>query len=164
MPSPKYSAPLTETPQSIQVIPRALLDEQGATSLTDALRNVPGITMQAGEGGGASSTSGDMFNMRGFSANNSLFVDGVRDDGLLTRDVFNLEQIEVFSGPAGADVGRTNAAGYVNLTSKAPHRAKASTASLSYGAGEQARATADVNQPISLGAPRARSWATPPCA
>ncbi len=153
VPSPKYSAPLTETPQSIQVIPRALLDEQGATSLTDALRNVPGITMQAGEGGGASSTSGDMFNMRGFSANNSLFVDGVRDDGLLTRDVFNLEQIEVFSGPAGADVGRTNAAGYLNLTSKAPHRAKASTASLSYGAGEQARATADVNQPISLGAP-----------
>ena len=62
--------------------------------------------MQAGEGGGASSTSGDMFNMRGFSANNSLFVDNVRDDGMLTRDVYNLEQIEVFSGPTGSDVGR----------------------------------------------------------
>ena len=76
--------------------------------------------MQAGEGGGASNTTGDMFNMRGFTANNSLFVDGVRDDGLVGRDVFNLEQIEVFSGPTGADVGRTNAAGYVNLTSKTP--------------------------------------------
>ena len=46
-----------------------------------------------------------MFNMRGFSAANSLFVDGVRDDGLIARDVYNLEQIEVFSGPTGSDVG-----------------------------------------------------------
>src|SRR4029450_7832941 len=104
--SSKFASPLRDIPQTIQVIPRALLDEQGATTLSDALRNVPGITMQAGEGGGASNTSGDMFNMRGFSANNSLFVDGVRDDGLLARDVFNLEQIEVFSGPTGSDVGR----------------------------------------------------------
>ena len=97
----KYTANLAETPQTIQVIPRALLEEQGAATLTDALRNVPGITMQAGAGGGASNTSGDMFNMRGFSANNSIFIDGVRDDGMLSRDVFNLEQIEVFSGPTG---------------------------------------------------------------
>ena len=62
-----------------------------------------------------------MFNMRGFSANNSLFVDGVRDDGLVARDVYNLEQIEVFSGPTGSDVGRTNAAGYINLTTKTPN-------------------------------------------
>ena len=131
--SDKYSVPLTETPQTIQVIPRALLDEQGATTLTDALRNVPGITMQAGEGGGASNTSGDMFNMRGFSANNSLFVDNVRDDGMLARDVFNLEQIEVFSGPTGSDVGRTNAAGYINLATKVPQRAAARSGSLTYG-------------------------------
>ena len=67
IPSTKYAAPLTETPQTIQLIPRTLIDEQGATTLSEALRNVPGITMQAGEGGGASSTTGDMFNMRGFS-------------------------------------------------------------------------------------------------
>jgi catecholate siderophore receptor len=149
--SPKYSAPLSETPQTIQVIPRTLLDEQGATTLTDALRNVPGITMQAGEGGGASSTSGDMFNMRGFSANNSLFVDGVRDDGLIARDVYNLEQIEVFSGPTGSDVGRTNAAGYINLTTKLPYLESVQAGTISYGAGEQVRATLDVNQPVSFG-------------
>jgi catecholate siderophore receptor len=149
--SAKYAAPLKETPQTIQVIPRALLDEQGATTLTDALRNVPGITMQAGEGGGASNTSGDMFNMRGFSANNSLFVDGVRDDGMLARDVFNLEQIEVFSGPTGSDVGRTNAAGYINLTTKSPNLGSARSASLSYGSQDQVRTTFDVNQPLSLG-------------
>ena len=139
-----------ETPQTIQVIPRTLLDEQGATTLSDALRNVPGITMQAGEGGGASNTSGDMFNMRGFSANNSLFVDGVRDDGLIARDVYNLEQIEVFSGPTGSDVGRTNAAGYINLTTKAAATRPSRSGTFSYGAGEQVRATVDVNQPLSL--------------
>ena len=86
---------------------------------------MPGISLQAGEGGGASSTAGDMFNMRGFSANNSLFVDGVRDDGLVSRDVFNLEQVEVFMGPTGTDVGRGTAAGYVNMQTKTPHRADA---------------------------------------
>ncbi len=149
--SSKYAAPLVETPQTIQVIPRTLLDEQGATTLTDAMRNVPGITLQAGEGGGASNTSGDMFNMRGFSAANSLFVDGVRDDGLVARDVFNLEQIEVFSGPTGSDVGRMNAAGYINLETKAPNLEAAQGGTLSYGAGETVRATVDVNQPIHFG-------------
>ena len=151
--SVKYSAPPVETPQTIQIIPTALLDEQGATTLTEALRNVPGITMQAGEGGGASNTSGDMFNMRGFSANNSLFVDGVRDDGLLARDVYNLEQIEVFSGPTGSDVGRANAAGYINLTTKTPQREALRSAAISYGAGEHVRTTFDVNQPLSLAEP-----------
>jgi catecholate siderophore receptor len=149
--STKYAAPLRETPQTIQVIPRALLDEQGATTLSDALRNVPGITMQAGEGGGASNTSGDMFNMRGFSANNSLFVDGVRDDGMLARDVFNLEQVEVFSGPTGSDVGRTNAAGYINLTTKAANLSTLRSGALSVGSGEQVRATLDLNQPLGFG-------------
>ena len=107
--------------------------------------------MQAGEGGGASNTSGDMFNMRGFSANNSLFVDNVRDDGMLARDVFNLEQIEVFSGPTGSDVGRTNAAGYINLATKVPQRAEARSGSLTYGSESQVRVTADLNQPLPMG-------------
>jgi catecholate siderophore receptor len=149
--SDKYATSLTETPQTIQVIPRTLLDEQGATTLTDALRNVPGITMQAGEGGGASNTSGDMFNMRGFSANNSLFVDGVRDDGMLARDVFNLEQVEVFSGPTGSDVGRTNAAGYINLATKVPQRDGARSGSVTFGSESQVRVTADLNQPLPMG-------------
>ena len=102
--SPRYTTPLSATPQTIQVIPQAAMSEQGSFTLSDAMRNVPGITLQAGEGGGASGTAGDMFNMRGFSAANSLFVDNVRDDGLITRDVFNLEQVEVYLGPTG--IGR----------------------------------------------------------
>ena len=119
--SPKYAAPLRDIAQTIAVIPRAVMEEQGATTLSEALRNVPGITLQAGEGGGSSNTAGDMFNMRGFNASNSLFVDGVRDDGLISRDVFNLEQVEVFLGPTGSDVGRGTAAGYVNMQTKTPH-------------------------------------------
>ena len=150
--SPKYVAPLIEVPQTIEVIPREVMEAQGVTTLSDALRNVPGISLQAGEGGGASNTSGDMFNLRGFSANNSLFVDGVRDDGLMSRDVYNLEQIEVFMGPTGSDVGRGNAAGYVNMQTKTPHAAGAYIVNYGYGSGDLNRTTIDLNQPLRLGA------------
>jgi len=148
--SPKYAVPVRDIPQTIEVIPRAAMEQQGVTTLSDALRNVPGITMQAGEGGGASNTAGDMFNMRGFNAANSLFVDNVRDDGLIARDVFNLEQIEVFMGPTGADVGRGTAAGYVNMQTKSPQLPAASGGTLAFGSASQRRVTMDVNQPLSL--------------
>ena len=107
--------------------------------------------MQAGEGGGASNTSGDMFNMRGFSANNSLFVDGVRDDGLIARDVFNLEQIEVFSGPTGSDVGRTNAAGYINLDDQDAEPRGRAARDAQLRRRRAVRATVDINQPMHFG-------------
>ena len=149
--SPKYAQPLIDVPQTIEVIPREVMDAQGVTTLSEALRNVPGISLQAGEGGGASNTSGDMFNLRGFSANNSLFVDGVRDDGLMSRDVFNLEQIEVFMGPTGSDVGRGNAAGYVNMQTKAPHENSAYAVTYGYGSGDLNRTTVDLNQDLAIG-------------
>ena len=143
--SPKYQVPLRDIAQTIAIIPRAVMEEQGATTLSDALRNVPGITLQAGEGGGSSNTAGDMFNMRGFNASNSLFVDGVRDDGLISRDVFNLEQVEVFLGPTGSDIGRGTAAGYVNMTTKIPHAGSSYSAAYSAGTAEQSRLSADMN-------------------
>ena len=154
--SPKYAQPLVEVPQTIEVIPREVMEAQGVTTLTEVLRNVPGISIQAGEGGGASSTTGDMFNLRGFSANNSLFVDGVRDDGLISRDVFNLEQVEVFMGPTGSDVGRGNAAGYVNMQTKAPLAQSAYGVTYAYGSGGQNRTTVDANHALPLGDPN--SW------
>src|SRR5262245_54518203 len=107
--------------------------------------------MQAGEGGGASNTSGDMFNMRGFNAANSIFVDGVRDDGLMSRDVFNLEQVEVFMGPTGSDVGRSTAAGYVNMETKAPHLPAAHSAQINLGSSDRRRVSLDTNAPLSFG-------------
>ena len=147
--SPKYTQPLRGIPQTVEVIPAAVMTAQGATTLTDALRNVPGITMQAGEGGGASNTSGDMFNMRGFNAANSLFVDGVRDDGLVSRDVFNLEQVEVFMGPTGSDIGRGTAAGYVNMLSKVPHLPALYSGQIGFGSSSQKRVTLDIGAPLS---------------
>jgi len=143
--SPKYTTPLRDVPQTIALIPRETIEQQGATTLSETLRNVPGITLQAGEAGGASNTAGDMFNMRGFNASNSLFVDGVRDDGLVSRDVFNVEQVEVFMGPTGSDVGRGTAAGYVNMQTKVPHLGSSSAATFSYGNGDRGRLTADLN-------------------
>ena len=81
-----------------------------------------------------------MFNMRGFNASNSLFVDGVRDDGLISRDVFNLEQVEVFMGPTGSDVGRGTAAGYINMQSKTPHLGQALLGDVGYGNNDRGRA------------------------
>ena len=117
--SPKYTAPLREIPQTIEVIPRAVMEAQGVTTLSEALRNVPGITLQAGEGGGASSTAGDMFNMRGFNAANSLFVDGVRDDGL---DLARRVQPRAGRSLHGSRPARTSAAARRPATSTCRRR------------------------------------------
>lgn len=154
--SAKYTETLRETPQSIEVIPQSILQEQGAVTLSDALRNVPGITLQAGEGGGASNTTGDMFNLRGFNASNSIFIDGVRDDGLVSRNVYNLEQVEVYLGPTGSDVGRGTASGYINMQTKTANVRPGYSGTLSYDGSNQKRATVDLNQPVRLG--RVGSW------
>src|SRR5690606_475867 len=115
--SPKATAPLLDTPQTISVIPREVFQEQGARNLTDILRNTPGISFNAGENGFGSNTND--FSLRGFSTSGNIFVDGVRDSGNFARDAFNLEQVEVVKGPA-ADNGRGGAGGYVNLETKTP--------------------------------------------
>ncbi|WP_371868238.1 catecholate siderophore receptor Fiu [Pseudoduganella rivuli] len=144
--SPKLTQPLIDTTQTISVIRKEVLQEQAASSLVEALQNTPGITLQLGENGNTS--AGDTFQMRGFSAQSSIFVDGIRDLGAVTRDVFNIEQIEVSKGPAGADIGRGAAAGYINLSSKLPQRENAVSGTIGYNSGEKARATADLNRII----------------
>ncbi len=144
--SPKYTQPLLDTPQTISVIKKELLKEQGATSLVEALRNTPGITLQLGENGNTS--AGDAFQMRGFSTQTSTYVDGIRDLGAVTRDVFNLEQIEVVKGPSGAEAGRGAASGYINLASKLPQTENSREVSATYNTAEHARLTADINQVI----------------
>ncbi|MBN8456382.1 MAG: TonB-dependent siderophore receptor [Verrucomicrobia bacterium] len=144
----KYPAPLRDTPKTVTVIPEEIIEEQGARTLTEVLRNVPGISIQAGEGGGASNTSGDMFSMWGFDASQSLFRDGVRDMGLLSRDTFNTETVEVYPGPGGSDVGRGTAAGYVNTATKTPTAEDHYRASVVAGDAQRWRGTADLNRRI----------------
>lgn len=142
--NPKYTQPLLDTPQTIQVIKKEVLREQGASSLMEALRNTPGITMQLGENGNTS--AGDTFQMRGFSTQTSTFIDGIRDLGAVTRDVFNLEQVEIVKGPAGADIGRGSSSGYINLVSKLPTRDGKNFVTAGYGTADKKRVTADLNE------------------
>lgn len=144
--SPKFTQPLVDTPQTIAVIKREVLQQQGATSLSEALRNTPGITMQMGENG--NSQTGDAIFMRGFDTSGSIFVDGVRDVGSVSRDTFNLEQVEVVKGPSGSDNGRGASSGYVNLISKSPQRNDFGSASLSAGTDQRQRATLDLNRSL----------------
>jgi catecholate siderophore receptor len=147
--SPKYTEPLRDIPQTINVITKDVMTQQGATTLRDVLRNVPGITFQAGEGG---VPAGDQLTIRGFSARTDLFVDGVRDFGGYTRDAFNLEQVEVAKGPSSAIAGRGSTGGSINQVSKLPSLQSGYLGTVSVGNAEYKRTTIDVNQPLSIGA------------
>ncbi|MGR4896193.1 catecholate siderophore receptor Fiu [Stenotrophomonas sp. LARHCG68] len=143
----KYTQTLQNTPQTIQVITGDLFNQQGATTLTEALRNSAGVgTFYAGENGNTS--TGDTVYMRGFDSSSSILVDGIRDLGSISRDVFNTEQVEVLKGPAGTDIGRTAPTGAINMISKQANLRDAISGSLSAGVDGQQRATADWNQTL----------------
>lgn len=144
--SPKLTQPLVDTPQTISVIKKEVIQEQGLTTVVEALRNTPGITLQLGENG--NTAVGDTFQMRGFSTDTSIFVDGIRDLGAVTRDTFNIDQVEVVKGPAGADVGRGAASGYINLVSKLPSADNFADGSVSANDAGTKRVSADVNRKI----------------
>ncbi len=143
--SSKFTEPLLDTPQTISIISKEIIQQQGATTLTEALRNSPGVgTFYVGENG--TTSTGDAIYMRGFDTSGSIFVDGARDLGSISRDVFNIEQVEVTKGPDGTEYGRTAPTGAVNMVSKQPMLGNAVSASISYGSGNHKRATADLNQ------------------
>lgn len=145
MSSPKFTQPLVDTPQSVTIVPAELMQAQGVTSLRDALRNVPGISMQAGEGG---VPAGDNLSLRGFSARTDLFIDGIRDFGGYSRDPFNLEQIEVVKGPSSAQTGRGSTGGSINLASKTARTGDFGNVSVSADDAGLLRATADFNHQL----------------
>lgn len=143
--SPKYTERLVDTAQTVQVIKKELFEQQGALTLTEALRNTPGVgAFFLGENG--NTTTGDAIFMRGFDTSSSIYVDGVRDVGSISRDVFNLEQIDVLKGPAGTDNGRSAPTGSVNLVTKKANLTEAISAAITGGSGKQRRITADANQ------------------
>jgi catecholate siderophore receptor len=143
--NPKLPDSLQDTPQSITIVPLEVMREQAAFSLRDALRNVTGVSIAAGEGGGA---QGDNLTLRGFSARNDIFVDGIRDFGQYTRDTFNLESVEVLKGPSAVMFGRGSTGGAINQVSKSPSLQPGRTFSLTSGYGPTVRGTVDVNQPL----------------
>lgn len=141
--SKKYTAPLLDTPRSVTVVPQQVIKDTGALTLQDALRTVPGITFGAGEGG---NPTGDRPFIRGFDAQSDTYVDGVRDTGAQSREVFNLEQIEVSKGPNSAFGGRGSAGGSLNLISKQAKAGNFTDGGFTYGSDQTRRYTLDTNQ------------------
>jgi catecholate siderophore receptor len=140
--SSKFTAPLLDTPRSVTVIPSQIIEQTAATSLQDILRTSPGITFGAGEGG---QPLADRPFIRGQSSGNNVFVDGVRDTGGQTREVFNLEQVEVIKGPDSVYSGRGSGGGSINLSSKTPKADSFVGGSAAAGTDQYYRVTADGN-------------------
>ena len=142
----KLSESIRDTPQSIATISKELLDDRGVTSLNDALRNTPGITLGAGE----FSWQGNNPTIRGFSARDDLYLDGLRDFGSYPRDPFNLETVEILLGPSSILFGRGSTGGAINQVMKRPLRERLTSMAVNVGSDDTVRATADLSRPVAL--------------
>ncbi|NQY37593.1 MAG: TonB-dependent siderophore receptor [Alteromonadaceae bacterium] len=138
----KYTQPILDTAKTITVISSAVMKDRNVDSLRDALRNVPGITLQAGEGG---TPTGDSMTIRGFSSRNDIMIDGVRDVAGYTRDIYNIEAVEVAKGPGSAVYGRGSVGGTINLQTKTAKLDDFHDVSLRVGTADAYRAQLDSN-------------------
>jgi iron complex outermembrane receptor protein len=112
----KTDTPLIETPVSVQVVPRTIMDDQKTTRVKDALENVSGVRAQPTLG------YGNGFIIRGF-LNNRVYRNGLltNADGYPSEfDAGNLQSIDVLKGPAAVLFGRIEPGGLVNITTKKP--------------------------------------------
>lgn len=138
---------IQDQPQTIQIVPREVMQQQGVTTLGEALRNVPGITASIGEGNGG--VNGDQLRIRGFNSQNDLYVDGMRDFGSFRRDAFTFEEVQALLGPSGVAFGSGAAGGVVNVTSRVPHLGNSLAGEVTGGMEWMLRATADANYQFS---------------
>src|SRR5579871_1730542 len=140
----KLTEALIDTPQTINVVTEQVLKDQAVTNLNDALKNVPGITIGAGE----FRSMGNSPTIRGFVARNDIFLDGLRDFGSYYRDPFNLSEIQVLEGPSSVLFGRGSTGGVIEQVSKQPYMGSATAGSIVLGTDQTRRATFDINEPI----------------
>lgn len=116
----KTDTPLLETPQSISVVTKDQIKDQGAQTVQDALQYTPGVSIQ---GYGANAFF-DGFKIRGFDA--PQYLDGLRlpKDGLSFAmpkiETYGLERLEVLKGPSSGLYGQTDPGGFINMISKRP--------------------------------------------
>ncbi len=143
---PKQVAPLVNTPRSVIVLPKEVIEQTGSNSLADALRTVPGITFGAAEGG---NPIGDRPFIRGFDSQGSIYVDGVRDLASQTREVFAVDSVQIVRGSDSTLGGRGSAGGTINILSRLPQLDNFGALSGSYGEADYKRITGDVNLKIS---------------
>lgn len=133
-----------DVPQSVVTVTRSLMDEQDVNTLREALRNVPGLTFNAAEGG----RSGDNMMLRGFYTFGDIYLDGVRDTAQYNRETFNIEQVDVLRGAAAMLFGRGQAGGVINQVSKTPMLYGINRAGVGVGSDGYAAFNADLNQRV----------------
>ncbi|MBK8739899.1 MAG: TonB-dependent siderophore receptor [Betaproteobacteria bacterium] len=131
-----------DIPQSVTIVTSQLMKDCNADTFREALRNVAGLTFNAGEGG----RIGDNITLRGYSAVGDLYLDGIRDVAQYNRETFNLEQIDVLRGSASMLFGRGSTGGVINQVSKAPSIMDRNAVTLTAGSNDYKRAAADLNK------------------
>lgn len=142
----KYVAPLVDTPKSVSVISSQLIQDIKSTTLADTLRTSPGVTLGAGEGG---NPNGDRPFIRGFNAESSTYVDGVRSIGSQNREMFAIDSVEITKGSASVLGGSGGAGGSINLISKLPQAKDIIQGSIQQGTDDYKRLELDVNKVLS---------------
>lgn len=144
----KFVAPLLDTPKSVSVISKKLIEDTQVTTLADALRTVPGITLGAGEGG---NPNGDRPFIRGYNSESSMYVDGVRNASSQNRDMFAVEQVEVTKGSSSSMGGAGTVGGSINMISKVAKKGDALEGSVAAGTDNYQRITLDGNKDFGNG-------------
>ena len=144
----KFIAPLLDTPKSVSVISKQLIQDTQVTTLSDALRNVPGITLGAGEGG---NPNGDRPFIRGYNSESSMYIDGVRNATSQNREMFAIEQVEVTKGSASAMGGAGTTGGSINMISKLAKKGDFLEGSVAGGTDNYQRITLDGNKDFGNG-------------
>lgn len=114
----RTDTPLSEIPQSIQVVPQAVFEDQGISSLDDAVRNVSGVLQNSAD------ARGQRFVIRGFDSA-SVLRDGFRptfgfSGNIGYPELANIERVEVLKGPAAILYGVSEPGGVINLVSEQP--------------------------------------------
>lgn len=133
-----------DIPQSVTVVSNKLMQDRNADTFKEALRNVAGLTFNAGEGG----RIGDNITIRGYSAVGDLYLDGMRDSAQYNRETFNLEQIDVLRGSSSMLFGRGSTGGVINQVSKQALLTDRNIVSTTQGSDSYQRYTADLNQQL----------------
>ncbi|MFM9935629.1 MAG: TonB-dependent receptor [Novosphingobium sp.] len=140
----KTPTPLLDVPQTVTVITRQQLDDQGVTQLGDALRYVPGVVLGQGEG------NRDQVVLRGQNTTADFYIDGLRDDTQYYRSLYNIDRVEVLKGANALLFGRGGGGGVINRVRKAPSLAGRSLgARAAVGTFGDFALAADLNQPLS---------------
>jgi len=134
----RTDTPLKEVPASVTVVPAQLIEDTAMQSIGETVRYVPGVLLHQGEG------NRDQIVIRGSSTTADFYVNGVRDDAQVFRDLYNIERIEFLKGPAGMIFGRGGAGGVVNLVTKKPVFDRIFDGTVTMGSFNQLRSTIDV--------------------